>query len=257
MMIQSLFAPARCALETLVRLLFPPLCYSCGVLLPPRCHAVCPECHRAIERVFPSDPLFTVASERLCADCSVDALVTVFRFTQGRELERLLHQLKYGNAPGIGVWLGEQVGRILASNGECRRIDCILPMPLHPVKQRERGYNQSGMIARGISPAVGARVYTGIVRRIRHTASQTRLGCDARRANVEGAFAVAPGRMRDIARRSVLLVDDVITTGATMRSCARVLRSAGASRIVAASAAIADLDRLRGGDFPSEKGIPG
>jgi competence protein ComFC len=249
-MIRSLSASARCALETLVRLLFPPLCYSCGVLLPPRCHAVCPECHRAIERVLPSEPLFMVANERLCADRSMDALVTVFRFTQGGELERLLHQLKYGNAPGIGVWLGQQVGGILASDGECRGIDCILPMPLHPVKQRERGYNQSGMIARGISETVGARICTGILRRIRHTASQTRLGHDARRANVEGAFAVVPGRIHDIAGRCVLLVDDVITTGATMRSCARVLRSAGASRIVAASAAIADLDRLRGGNLP-------
>jgi ComF family protein len=250
-MIHSPLVPARGAVDALARFLFPPLCYSCGVLLPPRCRAVCPECHRAIERIHPSDVLFTFASERLCAGCTVDALVSVFRFAQGRKLERLIHQLKYGNAPGIGVWLGEQVGGVLASGGECRGIGCILPMPLHPVKLRERGYNQSGMIARGISLTVGARVHTGIVRRLRHTASQTSLGYDARKANVEGAFAVAPGRGPDIAGRCVLLVDDVITTGATMRSCAAVLRSAGASRIVAASAAIADFDRLHDDDPPN------
>jgi ComF family protein len=148
------------------------------------------------------------------------------------------------------VWLGEQVGHILIRQKALAGVDCIVPVPLHIVKERERRYNQSKVIAEGIELVTGISVVPRALRRLRHTPSQTALGFDERKCNVDSAFEVHPARRAKISGRSVLLVDDVITTGATLRSCAAALRSAGATRIIAASVALADLDTLHAGDSP-------
>jgi ComF family protein len=111
---------------------------------------------------------------------------------------------------------------------------CIVPVPLHPRRLRERGFNPSALLARWIARDCGCRFDAGLLRRVRDTPSQTGLGRRARRANLRGAFAVRPGTR---APRAVWLVDDVITTGSTLAESARVLHRAGSERIVAICAA--------------------
>ena len=224
--------------------LFPPLCYGCTALLPPRFKILCPACIAPLEALDAADPLYLLARERLCADGLVDDLVSLYRFEKGHELQMLLHQLKYRGSAGIGRWFGEQVGNAVRSSAPPGRFDAIIPLPLHVARKRERGYNQSEQIARGMAKALGLRVRPDVVRRVRYTSTQTVLDSDERKANMEGAFAVMPGRIEAIRDRGVLLVDDVITTGATLGACAMALRRAGARQIVACSVGVADRRNL-------------
>jgi ComF family protein len=117
--------------------------------------------------------------------------------------------------------------------------DYLVPIPLHRRKLRERGYNQAELIACGMSEVTGIPVRTDLVRREKFTQTQTMLSLEERKKNMDDAFEVVPVATRNLENKTCILVDDVITTGSTILSCARELRDAGASRIIAASSALA------------------
>lgn len=136
----------------------------------------------------------------------------------------IVHALKYGGRPG----LARPLGRVLAGAVPAgwARPDLVLEVPLHPARERERGYNQAASLADALADALAAPRLPGALRRVRATRAQARLGEAARRANVAGAFAaVKPARLDG---RRVLVVDDVMTTGATMDACLAALDGAGA-----------------------------
>jgi ComF family protein len=236
----SMLLHAGSAFEPLADVLFPPLCYACGALLPHGSRVACPPCVATIQKVDFTDPLLLLARERLCGDGVLDDVFTLFHFEKGGTLQTLLHHLKYGGAAGIGRWLGGQVGLAMRECSFAPRLDAIVPVPLHTAKRRERGYNQSASIAGGIGTVLRLPVDAGLVGRIRHTSTQTALGIEERKSNMAGAFATFPKRQRVIEGRGFLLVDDVITTGATIRSCAQALRAAGAGSIVACAVGLAE-----------------
>jgi ComF family protein len=118
--------------------------------------------------------------------------------------------------------------------------DYLVPIPLHRRKLRERGYNQAELIADGMSEVAGIPVRTDLVRRKKVTQTQTMLSLEERKKNMDDAFEVVPVAIRNLENKTCILVDDVITTGSTIISCARELRAAGASRTVAASSALAE-----------------
>lgn len=127
---------------------------------------------------------------------------------------------------------GHLAGLLAAAVADAGPFDLAVPVPLHPSRLRERGYNQSALLAAGVARAVGADAADALVR-IRATSQQAKLDAAARRANVAGAFAVAPGLAPDaLVGRTVLLIDDVATTGSTAGACAAVLVAAGAARVV-------------------------
>ena len=112
-------------------------------------------------------------------------------------------------------------------------------MPLHRIKYRERGYNQSEYIARGIAGVTGKPAACDIVRRKRYTQTQTKLNIEERYLNMKDAFEILPDASKKISGKTCLLVDDIITTGATVNSCAKEILAAGTNSIIAASAALA------------------
>jgi ComF family protein len=116
--------------------------------------------------------------------------------------------------------------------------DYLVPVPLHTLKKAERGYNQSYYIAKGISKRTKIPIAKNIVRRIKHTQSQTNLTSEERKANIEGAFKISKNQVIKSSR--IILVDDVITTGATISGCGSVLLSGGVEEIFALSAGIAE-----------------
>jgi ComF family protein len=187
----------------------------------------------------PGDPLYEEAQRRLTEDGTCDRLVSLFPFEKGAPLQSLLHELKYHGGTGIGLWLGRQLGLAVASALDPRRFSGCLPVPLHRVRRRERGYNQSVLLCRGVAAESGVQLCGSLLRRTRVTPSQTALDVEERAANVEGAFAASRGARGKIAGRSFLLVDDVLTTGATMRACAAVLKRSGAEQVVACAVALA------------------
>ncbi len=150
----------------------------------------------------------------------------------------IIHALKYQKFRSIGIRLGQIIGiKLLDQHSE---FDIIVPVPLHRVKLRERGYNQSDLIAQGISSIFHKPIVSGCLRRMKNTASQTTLSIEDRQQNMKNAFIILPKQEHYVKAKSCLLVDDIITTGATVRACIAVLRRAGAARIIVVSSALAE-----------------
>jgi ComF family protein len=149
-------------------------------------------------------------------------------------LDRLVRALKYEAATRLAPWLGRALAEQAARLGW--RPDVACPVPLHPARRRHRGYNQAALLARELATALDVPCLQLLARR-RPTLPQARLSRAARAANVAGAFLAEPART---AGRCVLLVDDVLTTGATAAACAAALRRAGARRVRVAVVARAD-----------------
>jgi ComF family protein len=135
----------------------------------------------------------------------------------------VVHALKFASRTRLARSVAGDLARVAPRD---LAADLILDLPLHPVRRRERGYNQAACLAEALSDAIGVPYVRGVVTRIRHAAPQHGLGPDARRRNLVGAFRVA--RPTWIAGRSMLVVDDVITTGATMAACLDALGACGA-----------------------------
>jgi ComF family protein len=135
----------------------------------------------------------------------------------------IVHALKYAERPGLAGALGGAMARALPPG---YRPDLVLPVPLHRVRLRERGYNQAARLAAVVAEALAAPMIEGALLRVRPTPAQARLGPAERRANMAGAFRLA--RPRAWAGRTVLVIDDVLTTGATLEACLAVLREARA-----------------------------
>jgi ComF family protein len=150
-------------------------------------------------------------------------------------LRELVHQFKYGQA----LWLKHDLADLLAGCLEAHfspgEVDVVVPVPLHPVRQRERSYNQAALLGEELAQRIGRRFDGRSLVRVKKTESQTLLDAAHRRMNALGAFAVAAPEW--VAQRRVLLVDDVMTTGATLSECARMLKKAGAHQVWAATVA--------------------
>lgn len=144
----------------------------------------------------------------------------------GPDIQDLIHGLKYNGRAVVARVLGERLGRLLAEGGFAEGLHLVHPVPLHPARRRERGYNQSLLIARSVSSSLGIPASGRLLARTRVTASQTGLDHDARSDNVRDAFRAR--KPEQVAGRRILLVDDVITTGATCNACSEALLRAGA-----------------------------
>ncbi|GHN00025.1 amidophosphoribosyltransferase [Cytophagales bacterium WSM2-2] len=150
------------------------------------------------------------------------------RFRKEGIVQHLLHQLKYANHPEIGIRLGMLFGKELKDNG-ITDFDLIIPLPLHPAKQRKRGYNQSTKLAEGISALLEVPYDDRICKRVLNTVTQTQKTKSQRWENVNQAFSVS--NPSAIEGKKLLLVDDVITTGATLEACGQTLFSCGAKEL--------------------------
>lgn len=144
-------------------------------------------------------------------------------------LRLLVHELKYRGRQRLAHRLAERLLREPALAAVLDGDVVLVPVPLHPRRQRERGFNQCALLAEALGRGAGRPVLADALVRLRDTASQAGLTAAARRANVEGAFAVR--RRGAVAGRVVVLVDDVVTTGATIGACARALRRAGVAEV--------------------------
>ncbi len=159
-------------------------------------------------------------------------------FVKDSPLQHVVHQIKYQNKFLLAVELGEMLGHSLLKNKSEWNIDIILPVPLHSLKKAERGFNQSFYIAKGIRKVTNISVSQSILKRKRYTESQTQKNLIERAENMSDAFMVKhPDKVMG---KNVLLIDDVITTGSTIRECGKILKECGVVNVYAASIALAE-----------------
>jgi ComF family protein len=219
---------------------YPPLCLLCRRPPDDPADRICAACIGGMKRADDAHPVRREAQERLAAGGAVDGFFPLFLFEKQGALQQALHMMKYSGMHSVAVRLGRELGAEMMRVPEYAAADVLLPVPLHPARLRERGYNQSEKICEGISRVTGMTVLDGALVRSRNTPSQTALGLHEREENVRGAFRVRPGRERCVGAGSVVLVDDVLTTGSTVLACAAALRDAGAEKVLAAAVAVAD-----------------
>ena len=143
-------------------------------------------------------------------------------YDKEQPIQRAIHLMKYADQPLIGYYFGRQAATEMQYAGFFDGIDLIIPVPLHPKRMRERGYNQSEYIARGISEVIGVPVDTTHVTRIKNTPKQAMQAGEKRKENVADAFAV--NHPEQLYKKHILVVDDLITTGETMRSCLKAMK---------------------------------
>jgi ComF family protein len=228
----------RSFIDPLLDFVYPPVCYVCrrDVLNGEK---VCAECWQHLPAINATHPSWIETREKLLADGIVKDFLTCYLFEKEGTLQEIVHLLKYGGVKSVGVMLGRELGKRMQIHEHFRSVSGLLPIPLHSAKERERGYNQCYHICQGISDVTGIPIDPSLIARVRHTESQTHLTIQQRRENVDGAFDVRKKHRGAIVGKTFILVDDVITTGATVTACARVLAQHGAMKILAASAAIA------------------
>jgi ComF family protein len=219
--------------------LFPPLCLVCERLLDPDEKKLCRQCLTALRPASRTDLHFQQTRSRLLSEGIISEFIAAYYFEPGGPLQTAVHQLKYRGMTSLGILLGRYLGEVVQEQLAGERFSGIVPVPLHRSKERERGYNQSEFICRGMAQVLGLPVEAGLVKRSVYTQTQTKLGKSERKQNVAGAFVLAHGRRPLLKDPIFLLVDDVVTTGATMQSSARVLVEGGAKRVIGCAVAVA------------------
>lgn len=167
----------------------------------------------------------------------VECATSLFRFEKGSAYQSLLHLLKYKGRKSMGLFLGRMLGAELAGT-PFSTADVLVPVPLHRKKQKTRGYNQSEIIAEGVSIVTGIPVNTRLLRRKTDTDSQTRKNRFERWKNMDAVFD-AGDEAASFAGRTFLLIDDVVTTGSTLESCASILAAIPGSSVYVATVACA------------------
>jgi competence protein ComFC len=231
-------------LEAAVSLLYPPVCAICGKSIRAGKY-LCDQCEAKAVRI--SAPFCEKCSEPFdgsikgaftCANCAhrtiyFEAAVAAYR---GRGIVRqIVHEFKYGRQIHLRHLVARWLHAALDDERLCGlRFDVIVPVPLHPARQRERGFNQAGLLAELLSVQISIRVKP-LLERTRYTTTQTALDRSERMENLHDAFRLR--KNADVRGLRVLLVDDVLTTGSTLNECARVLKRAGAFSVHAATAA--------------------
>jgi ComF family protein len=225
----------RVVLQDFVALFFPDYCLGCSNTLVKGENMICSRCMLEIPQtnyhLSHDNPLLN----RMAGRVPLTNAFGFFRFTKRGRIQHILHALKYKNEPEVGVMLGRVYGQKLKENNFF--FDLIIPVPLHKTRLRKRGYNQSAKFAEGLSETLHMPYSENILFRSLRTATQTNKTKIARWENVSEVFGLSNANL--IQGKHILLVDDVVTTGATLESCAALLFKNGCGRVSIASIAVA------------------
>lgn len=207
-------------INDLLNLFFPAECHLCGQTLAPHERFICTPCIESLPRTGYHRNLRNPMEERFAGQFPFEMATGHFFYSRDSSLAQLIQDMKYRNFPSIGDKIGQIAGEELFIAGFLSDIDLIVPVPMHFIKKARRGYNQTDRIAKGISQASGIEVVDAL-KMTRPRKTQTSLSQIQRLKNVDNLFS--PRKGYDLNDKSVLLVDDICTTGATMGAAAKAL----------------------------------
>jgi len=216
-------------------LLYPQLCPACDAPLHNSEKEICIKCEYDLPftdfHLHQDNPL----ARQFWGRVPINSASALLYFQQGNKAQNLMHQIKYKNQPQVGFLLGEMIGKRLIEGVAPKDIDYIIPVPIHEKRQRARGYNQSEYIANGIAEVLKVPVKTKVLIKYKETKSQTKNERFKRFQNLENVFMVLQPNL--ISGKNILLVDDVITTGATLEACATTINQHQPQKLSLAAAA--------------------
>lgn len=210
--------------ESLLHLLFPHVCEGCGTDILQTEHFLCAKCYADLPKtefhLYPNNPIEKIFWGRL----PLTNATAQYYFTKDSKMQHLMHGLKYKGNKELGLYLGRLMGHAFAKSNRFSYIDALIPLPLFPAKEKQRTYNQATILCEGIAEVLSKPVLKDVIIRTMHTDSQTKKNRLERWANMEGRFELVKPEI--IKGKHVLLIDDVITTGATLEACGTALMEA-------------------------------
>ncbi|MGI6084084.1 MAG: ComF family protein [Acetivibrionales bacterium] len=220
-------------IEKLIRLVYPAKCMVCDIILNEDAALyICDACKKnlpCLERKFFKNIRMPY----------LDGVFAAFYYENG--IETAIHNMKYKNHPKLAKTMGTLLYEELAKQKALPDIDCIVPIPMHPKKKRQRGYNQSELVARETARLLGIEVRADMLLKIMNTRPQSLLKRDDRLRNLEKAFIINDNVSKDdIRKKKIFLVDDVLTTGTTINTCAKILKEDGFAFVYALVLAAAE-----------------
>lgn len=224
-------------INSILELFYPSICAACGTSLFRWEHLVCTRCrnflpHTGYER-NEENPLAQLFYGRV----RLKAVTSCYFFAKEGKVQHLIHELKYKGNRDAGVFLGQELGKTIKDAPLFQDIDYLIPVPLHPKREKKRGYNQSMVIAHGVSEVTDIQIGADFLIRSVNTATQTHKSKEERWQNVKDIFELRHAERLE--GKYVLLIDDVLTTGATLEACAHLLSSVPGITISCATAACA------------------
>ncbi len=222
-----------------VSLFYPQLCLSCGKNITPDKDAICITCQFKLPKTgfhLEKENLFT---DRFWGRIRIESGTAFYHFAKGGRVQHLIHNLKYKGKYEVGIKLGNLYGAALKKSPLYETIDIIIPVPLHPKKELKRGYNQSDMFAKGLSEAMEVDWKKNILIRTKMTETQTKKTRLERLENVQDVFKINNSEILE--NKHVLIVDDVLTTGATLEACATKILEISNAKVSLATIAFANL----------------
>ncbi len=218
-------------------LIYPKVCYACGNALLYNEHVVCTYCQHELPETNFHNEENNKLDQFFWGRVHLEAVTALFFYQKGCKVQKLIHKLKYQGKREIGFFSGKLLASRLRTSAGWNTLDMVLPVPLHPKKQRQRGYNQSECFARGLSEGLNISLTLNNLIRKFHSESQTRKTRFMRWKNVEAVYHVKNPEV--FKNKNLLLVDDVITTGSTIEACSQKLLETAGVKIWVAAIAIA------------------
>lgn len=220
-------------LKDFISLFYPEVCITCGEGLAEKEEFICTSCFYKLPKTDyhnnPGNALYRAFYGR----AEIQAAAAYCYYAKGSMVQGLVHEIKYKGKKELGTSFGKWYGAELKNTSPFSELDCIIPVPLHPKKLKRRGYNQSAFFAEGLSQVLKIPVLENGIKRQKDTETQTNKSRYSRWENVKDVFAVE--NKEQLAGKNVLIVDDIITTGATMEACIHALNAAGVKSVSVAS----------------------